>query len=133
MLSSVLAGGTSIEDIVINEWSWYEDNGIRVYPGDPVIRIDAERKEVVSQAGVRASYDELILATGSQAFILPIPGADKEGVIGFRDIKDCETMMAASQKYRKAAVIGVDCLDWRPHAGCSIWEWMSRLFILTDI
>ncbi|MEO2256247.1 MULTISPECIES: nitrite reductase large subunit NirB [Paenibacillus] len=106
MLSSVLAGGTSIEDIVINEWSWYEDNGIRVYPGDPVVQIDPKRKEVVSQNGVRATYDELIMATGSQAFILPLPGANKEGVIGFRDIKDCETMMAASQKYRKAAVIG---------------------------
>ncbi|MCZ4151520.1 hypothetical protein BZG21_44850, partial [Escherichia coli] len=67
MLSSVLAGGTSIEDIVINDWNWYEEHGIRVYPGDPVIHIDADRKEVLSQAGVRASYDELILATGSQA------------------------------------------------------------------
>lgn len=54
MLSSVLAGGTSIEDIVINEWSWYEDNGIRVYPGDPVVQIDTKHKEVVSQNGLRA-------------------------------------------------------------------------------
>ncbi len=78
MLSSVLAGGTSIEDIVINDWNWYEENNIRVYPGDPVVQIDAERKEVVSESGVRASYDELIMATGSSAFILPSQGLIKK-------------------------------------------------------
>ncbi|MBQ4900458.1 nitrite reductase large subunit NirB [Paenibacillus sp. Marseille-P2973] len=106
MLSSVLAGGSNMKDIVINDWDWYKENGIRLYTGDAVTRIDTGNKKVISKAGVEAGYDELILATGSNPFILPIPGADKEGVIGFRDIQDCNRMMEASKKYKKAAVIG---------------------------
>ncbi|MFB5673982.1 nitrite reductase large subunit NirB [Paenibacillus terreus] len=106
MLSSVLAGGTGLEDIVINDWSWYEENDIQLYTGDPVTGIDIKHKKVKSASGREADYDVLLLAMGSKAFMLPLPGADKEGVIGFRDIKDCHTMMDAAGKYRKAAVIG---------------------------
>ncbi|MFD1134386.1 nitrite reductase large subunit NirB [Paenibacillus urinalis] len=106
MLSSVLAGGTSVDDIIINEWSWYEEHHIRLYTGDPVIEVNTMKKTVTSASGVQAPYDQLIFATGSKAFILPLPGADKEGVIGFRDVKDCETMFEASANYKKAAVIG---------------------------
>ena len=48
----------------------------------------------------------LILATGSTSFMLPLPGAEKEGVIGFRDINDVDRMLAASKSYKKAVVIG---------------------------
>ncbi|GIO36677.1 nitrite reductase [NAD(P)H] [Paenibacillus antibioticophila] len=106
MLSSVLAGGSNMKDIVINDWDWYTENGIRLYTGDAVTRVDTANKKVFSKSGVEAEYDELILATGSNPFILPIPGADKEGVIGFRDIQDCDRMMEASNKYKRAAVIG---------------------------
>ncbi|MEF2966795.1 nitrite reductase large subunit NirB [Paenibacillus sp. M1] len=106
MLSSVLAGGSDMKDIVINDWGWYEENRIKLYTGDAVVKIDAGKRKVVSKSGVTAEYDALILATGSNPFILPLPGADKEGVIGFRDIKDCNLMMEASKKYKKAAVIG---------------------------
>lgn len=106
MLSSVLAGGSNMKDIVINDWDWYTENGIRLYTGDAVTRVDTGNKKVFSKSGVEAAYDELILATGSNPFILPIPGADKEGVIGFRDIQDCDRMMEASKKYKRAAVIG---------------------------
>lgn len=106
MLSSVLAGGSNMKDIVINDWDWYTENGIRLYTGDAVTRVDTANKKVFSKSGVEAAYDELILATGSNPFILPIPGADKEGVIGFRDIQDCDRMMEASKKYKRAVVIG---------------------------
>ncbi|RED65754.1 nitrite reductase large subunit NirB [Cohnella lupini] len=106
MLSSVLAGGASLKEIVINDWEWYKDNGIRLLAGHRVTQIDANRKRVVSDQGATVDYDELILATGSNPFMLPLPGADKEGVIAFRDIKDCETMVDTSKKYKKAVVIG---------------------------
>ncbi|WP_410770466.1 nitrite reductase large subunit NirB [Fontibacillus sp. BL9] len=106
MLSSVLAGGSDMKDIVINDWDWYSENRISLYTGDEVTRIDTGNKRVISKSGVEAKYDALILATGSNPFMLPIPGADKEGVIGFRDIRDCDLMMEASKKYAKAAVIG---------------------------
>ncbi|RCX16741.1 nitrite reductase (NADH) large subunit [Fontibacillus phaseoli] len=106
MLSSVLAGGSDMKDIVINDWDWYSENRISLHTGDEVTRIDTGNKKVVSKSGAEAKYDALILATGSNPFMLPIPGADKEGVIGFRDIQDCDLMMEASKKYAKAAVIG---------------------------
>ncbi|WDZ57328.1 nitrite reductase large subunit NirB [Paenibacillus polymyxa] len=106
MLSSVLAGGAGLQDIIINDWNWYEDNNIRLYTDDPVTAIDTEKQQVTSRSGVCVSYDLLLLATGSKAFILPLPGADKDGVIGFRDIRDCETMMETAKTHKKAAVIG---------------------------
>ncbi|MEF3353155.1 nitrite reductase large subunit NirB [Paenibacillus sp. GYB006] len=106
MLSSVLAGGTSVNDIILNDYAWYEENDIRLYTGDPVTEINTLKKTVTSSSGIIESYDQLIFATGSKAFILPLPGANKEGVIGFRNIKDCEMMLESSQKYKKAAVIG---------------------------
>ncbi|MGG6313610.1 nitrite reductase large subunit NirB [Paenibacillus macerans] len=106
MLSSVLAGGADMKEIVINDLAWYGENRIRLHLGDAVAQIHTANRKVVSESGTAADYDVLIMATGSNPFILPIPGARKEGVIGFRDIKDCELMMEASRKYKKAAVIG---------------------------
>ncbi|MHA7966380.1 nitrite reductase large subunit NirB [Paenibacillus sp. CAU 1782] len=106
MLSSVLAGGASLQEIVINDWDWYSENDITLYTGHTITRIDTDRKVVTSQQGVSVPYDSLLIATGSNPFMLPLPGADKEGVIAFRDIKDCETMIEAARSYKKAVVIG---------------------------
>ncbi|MGF7046968.1 nitrite reductase (NADH) large subunit [Paenibacillus sp. DS2015] len=106
MLSSVLAGGADMQDIIINDWDWYEENNIRLYTGDAVKKIDTVNRRVTSELGIEVEYDILILAMGSNPFMLPLPGANKEGVIGFRDIKDCQIMMEASKTYKKAAVIG---------------------------
>lgn len=106
LLSSVLAGDASINDIVINDWSWYKENGITLHTGQTVTKIDTKHKTVTTDKGLSASYDDLIIATGSLPFMLPLPGADKEGVIAFRDINDCETMIEAAKKYKRAVVIG---------------------------
>lgn len=106
MLSKVLQGDTKLADITINDWQWYKDNGITLRAGDPVVRVDTERKQVVSSSGVIAPYDKLLVATGSLPFMLPLPGANLPGVTAFRDIKDCNAMLEASKTYRRAAVIG---------------------------
>lgn len=106
MLSAVLAGDTTIDDIVMNPFEWYTEHGITLYAGQTIVKIDPEKKTVLSDQGVEVAYDELILATGSNPFMLPLPGADKEGVIAFRSIQDCETMIEASKHYKKAVVIG---------------------------
>ncbi|WP_141432814.1 nitrite reductase large subunit NirB [Bacillus sp. 03113] len=106
LLSKVLQGDTEVKDITINDWDWYKDNNIQLYTGETVIKVNSETKEVVTDLGRTEPYDELILATGSLPFILPIPGADKEGVTAFRDINDTDVMLEASKKYKKAAVIG---------------------------
>ncbi|MBW7475132.1 nitrite reductase large subunit NirB [Paenibacillus oenotherae] len=106
MLSSVLAGDASMQDIILNDWDWYRDNDITLHYGQTAGSIDTAKQVVTTDKGIEVAYDELVLATGSLPFMLPLPGADKEGVIAFRDIKDCEAMIDASKKYRKAVVIG---------------------------
>lgn len=106
MLSTVLQGDKTIEDIIMNDWDWYKTNGIKLYAGEEIVKIDKDNKQVISSAGRVAEYDELIIATGSSSFILPVPGADKKGVVGFRDIHDCEMMIKDSQQFKKAVVIG---------------------------
>jgi len=106
MLSPVLAGDTTIEDIILNDEQWYTDNGITLHMGKKVTEIHRGKKTVTAEDGTVAEYDNLIIATGSNPFIIPIPGHDKEGVMAFRDIDDCDTMVEASKKYKKAAVIG---------------------------
>ena len=106
MLSSVLAGGASLEEIILNDLEWYTSNHITLHVGHTVTSINVMERKVTSDQGIQVPYDELILATGSNAFMLPLPGANKEGVIAFRDMKDCQTMIEASQTYKKAVVIG---------------------------
>ncbi|WP_160724259.1 nitrite reductase large subunit NirB [Bacillus sp. USDA818B3_A] len=105
-LSNILQGDTSFDDIIINPLDWYKENNIQLYTGEAVVKIDTEAKCVISDQGRKVEYDDLIIATGSKSFILPIPGADKQGVTGFRDIKDCEMMIKSAKEYKKAVVIG---------------------------
>jgi nitrite reductase (NADH) large subunit len=106
MLSYVLEGSKTLNDIILNDWNWYEDNNITLHTGTTVTRIDEGSKQVVTDNGMIVPYDKVIIATGSNSFILPVPGSDKEGVVGFRDIADCDAMLAAAKQYNKAAVIG---------------------------
>lgn len=106
LLSYVLAGDSKVDDIVIHPYEWYENNGITLYTGQTVTAIDTAAQTVTSDKGLTVSYDKLILATGSNPFMLPLPGADKEGVMAYRTIDDCEKMIAAAKTYKKAVVIG---------------------------
>lgn len=108
MLSSVLCGEKTIEDIVINDRQWYIDNGIRLYAGEgkTAVYIDRKKREVYAQDGTVAGYDRLLIATGSKAVIPQIPGNNLEGVISFRDIFDVNKMLAYSRSHKKAVVLG---------------------------
>ncbi|WP_018394499.1 nitrite reductase large subunit NirB [Bacillus sp. 37MA] len=105
-LSKVLQGDTTISDITLNDWNWYEDHDIKLYSGETVAHINTKEKFVQTNKERSVSYDKLIIATGSLPFIIPVPGSDKEGVTAFRDIQDCEKMIDCSKVYKKAAVIG---------------------------
>ena len=106
LLSPVLADENTIDDIILNTPEWYEENGIELIAGVAATGIDRAAREVELADGRRVPYDRLVIATGSRPFILPVPGNDLEGVIGFRDIADVETMIEAAEKYRHAVVIG---------------------------
>ncbi len=106
LLSPVLAGEAEFDGIMLNRREWYAEHGITLHAGNRVAAIDRERRRVVADDGSEAAYDRLLLATGSKPFILPVPGHDLPGVVGFRDIADVETMLEAAAKFRRAVVIG---------------------------
>ncbi len=106
MLSPVLAGEQTIAQIVLNPWEWYSANGITLHAGKKVVEVDRRRRTVRAEDGTEAAYDRLLLATGSNPFMLPLPGKDLEGVIAYRDIADTQTMIEAATTHRHAVVIG---------------------------
>jgi nitrite reductase (NADH) large subunit len=106
LLSSVLAGEKSADDIILNDVDWYRDNGIRARLGVRVTEIDRTRRAVIDDEGHETFFDKLILATGSSAFIPPIPGVDKKNVHVFRTLDDTRALLEKSRKGCKAVVIG---------------------------
>ncbi|XJZ28750.1 nitrite reductase large subunit NirB [Bacillota bacterium Lsc_1132] len=106
LLSTVLQGGMSLKEITINDRSWYEENNIQLFTGEKVLKIDKAKQVLKTDKNREVSYDQLIVATGSVPFLLPLPGTDKEGVITFRTIEDCQKMIESSKHYKKATVIG---------------------------
>ncbi|MFO1327692.1 MAG: nitrite reductase large subunit NirB [Rubrivivax sp.] len=106
LLSPVLAGEQTVDDIVLNPLSWYAEHGIRLHLGRKVVRIDRIHRRVVADDGTAAEYDRLLVATGSRPFILPVPGKDLQGVVAYRDIADTQAMIDAAARYRHAVVIG---------------------------
>jgi nitrite reductase (NADH) large subunit len=106
LLSPVLAGEQTLDEIVLNSWDWYKDNHITLHAGKKVVEVDRVKRVVRADDGTEVEYDRLLMCTGSNPFILPIPGKDLEGVIAYRDIADTNAMIDAAKKYKNAIVIG---------------------------
>ena len=106
MLSPVLANEQTIDDIILNTREWYAEHNITLHTNARVNKIDRKNRVVYAEDGTSAEYDRLLLATGSKPFMLPIPGGDLAGVIGYRDIKDTNDMIDAAKVHKHAVVIG---------------------------
>ena len=104
-LSEYFAGKTA-EDLTMASAEWYDENGIRLILSDPIVDIDREAKTVRSHHGIVENYDYLVMATGSGAFVPPIPGVEKDGVFVYRTIEDLDMMQTHARKATKGAVIG---------------------------
>jgi nitrite reductase (NADH) large subunit len=120
MLSPVLAGEKTFDEIVINDAAWYADNAITLVAGDPVISIDRAARTVVAASGRTEPYDRLLIATGSDPFIIPVPGHDLPGVVTFRDLDDVDKMLAAAEQGETAVVIGGGLLGLEAAHGLSL-------------
>ena len=120
MLSPVLAGEKSFDEIIINGQDWYNDNAIELISGDPVVGIDRAAKVVTSLSGHKVAYDKLLIATGSEPFIIPVPGKDLPGVVTFRDLDDVDKMLAAANLGGNAVVIGGGLLGLEAAHGLSL-------------
>jgi nitrite reductase (NADH) large subunit len=119
LLTPVLAGEQTLDEIILNPLEWYHEHGITLHAGKKVTRIDRVKRQVHAEDGTIAAYDRLLLATGSRPFILPVPGKDLEGVLAYRDIADTQAMIDAAAKYRHAVVIGGGLLGLEAANGLS--------------
>lgn len=106
MLSNILQKKMSVDETIMNPYSWYEENNISLITGERATRVNREQKLVETESVQEIPYDICIFATGSNAFVLPIPGHELPSVIGWRTIEDTERMIEIAQTKKEAIVIG---------------------------
>jgi len=120
LLSPVLTGEQTIQDIILNDQSWYDNNHIHLMMNQSVTTVDRVRRQVHTTDGTVVPYDRLLLATGSNPFILPVPGHTLDGVVTFRDINDVNLMIEAAGVRRHAVVIGGGLLGLEAANGLAV-------------
>jgi nitrite reductase (NADH) large subunit len=120
MLSSVLAGEKSADDIVINPLEWYRRNEIDLRVGVRIVDVDSVKKTVTGDDGSVTPYDTLLLATGSSAWMPPIKGLDKEGVLAFRTLDDTRELLRRAGPDIDAVVIGGGLLGLEAARGLQV-------------
>lgn len=106
LLTNVLTGEKSFDEIRLHDLGWYEERDIHLHTGAQVVSINRAKKTVHATGGLEAEYNKLVLATGALPNMPPLKGIEKEGVAAFRDIDDCISIKNACKKRGKAAVIG---------------------------
>ncbi|MCV2866596.1 nitrite reductase large subunit NirB [Albidovulum sediminicola] len=116
MLSPVLSGDKTYEEIVTHDHAWYAAHGVACRFSEHVVKIDRDRKIVVGENG-EVAYDKLLIATGSAPFIIPVAGKDLPGVISYRDLDDANAMIGAAAMGGSAVVIGGGLLGLEAAAG----------------
>ncbi len=117
MLSPVLSGEKSFDEIVIHGDGWYIEHGVTLYKGTTITAIDPIAQTVTSARGLTVPYDKLLIATGSMPIIIPVPGHQLAGVLSYRDLDDVRAMMLAAQAGGRAVVIGGGLLGLEAAAG----------------
>lgn len=117
MLSPVLSGEKTYADIVTHDDDWYAENNVTTRFGEKVVAVDRDRKVVIGEKG-EVAYDKLVFATGSNPFMIPLPGHDLPGVIAYRDLEDTQSMIDLGAKPgARAVVIGGGLLGLEAAAG----------------
>jgi 3-phenylpropionate/trans-cinnamate dioxygenase ferredoxin reductase component len=101
-----LAGELTLDRLYVRPAAFYEKAGTKVMLGTPVERIDRNAKAVLLGDGTRLSYATLVLATGSRARTLALPGVDREGVFFLRNIADVEALRARFAPGKSLVVVG---------------------------
>ncbi|MFD1330855.1 NAD(P)/FAD-dependent oxidoreductase [Methylopila musalis] len=132
LLSSLLAGEASDEDIRFRDRAWYAANGFRLLTGVAARAIDHDRRRVELRDGRVAPYDRLVLATGSEAIRLPLPGADLPQALVFRDHADAMRLKTLARPGARAVVIGGGLLGLEAAYGLALLGCETTVVHLMD-
>jgi nitrite reductase (NADH) large subunit len=106
LLSSVLAGETASHDIELKPASWWRDRGVTLKYNSLVTEIDVGRRELKIAGDESVEFSRLVLATGSTALRLNVPGSELAGVHTFRDTRDVDLLLTLAAKKKRVVVIG---------------------------
>ena len=120
LLSPLLSGEMTLDEIVINDRAWYAQHGITLHLGKKIISINRKTRVVTADDGTETAYDRLLMATGSNPVKLPIPGADLPGVVTYRDVSDTHAMIDAAAHLKRAVVIGGGLLGLEAANGLAV-------------
>lgn len=120
LLSSVLAGEKNADDITLNSIEWYRDHEIDLRLGVRVTDVDALARTVMSDDGARTTFDKLLIATGSSAWLPPIEGVDKSGVFAFRTLDDTRALLDRASSGTNAVIIGGGLLGLEAARGLQV-------------
>ncbi len=104
-LSEYFSGKTA-DDLILEPTTWYRERGVDLRLGQKVAKIKRDSRIVLTESGEEFPYDTLILATGSAAFVPPVPGVEKKGVYVYRTIDDLNGLTEYAKVAKTAAVIG---------------------------
>lgn len=106
LLSSLLAREIDEDAVTLKKAEWWRDRGVTLVYGRRAVEIDTKAKAVRLRGGSKLNYSKLVLAIGSEAVRLPLPGADLPGVVTFRDKSDVEAILSRARPGARAVVIG---------------------------
>lgn len=106
MLTKAMLSGLTADQMALHPAGWYEAQNIVQILERQVVAVDAQAKQVELDGGFKLPYTKLIFALGSESFIPPIPGHDKQGVVAIRRLGDVEKVQAMGASLKKAVVIG---------------------------
>lgn len=100
-----LAGEKTVDDILINEPSFYEKHRMTVHLGTAVKEVNLEEKRLYADGEVIA-FEKLLIATGSQVRTLDVPGAGLDNIFYLRRVEDARRIREKAQSAQKAVVVG---------------------------
>lgn len=119
-LSHLLANEKTVPELITHDLAALRAQGILFRPSTPIARLDREARDALTISGERIVYDRAVIATGSRAIRLPVPGAGLDGVLTYRTMDDVRAMMAAARRGGAAVVVGGGLLGLEAAAGLAL-------------
>lgn len=105
-LPDYIAGVVTEADIFYRPSQWYEQQGLQVHLGTPVVELDPQAHRLRLADGREVPYDRLLLATGGLAWLPPMEGSDRRGVFTLRTLDDARAIRRFALSARRGVVIG---------------------------
>ncbi|HEY0234579.1 MAG TPA: FAD-dependent oxidoreductase [Afipia sp.] len=106
LLSSVLAGEIASKDIELKSGTWWRDRGVTLTYGRAARSIDKDNRVVHLENGTSVPFAKLVIATGSSALRLNVPGSDFDDVHTFRDSRDVDMLLGLAGDKKPVVVVG---------------------------